>query len=172
MFNQISKLGLSLPVVAVLLLSACGGGKGTNSKGGSITINPSSVAYTAPIPATPPPPCTGAGFAYTAFVITVLDQQGRPIDAGLNVVLGNSNATTGGNIADSMTLYDDPAWLGNSSVPPTNPVGGSYSTSTGSGGTKRLIVGVDMSCASAGSLYVSSDYALFGEASLTVTAGL
>ena len=124
------------------------------------------------IPADPPPPCTGAGFVYTAFAITVLDQHGRPVDAGLSVVLDNSSATTSGNIANTMTLYDDPTWSAGSSVPPANAVTGTYSTSTGSGGTKRLIVGVDMSCASSGTLYVFSDYGLFGQTDLTVTAGL
>ena len=171
MFKQLSKVFLS-SIVAVLFLSSCGGGKPSVSDGGSITVNPRAVNYTSQISAGTPPPCTGTGFAYTAFVITVLNSNGVPVpDVGLSVTLDNSNATTSGGLAQSMILYDDPNWLGNSSVPPTNVVGASYSTSTGSDGTKRLIVGVDMSCATVGALYVSS-VALFGQATLTVKAAL
>ena len=172
MFKQISKLFKSSTVVAVLLLSGCGGGRASSADGGSITVNPSTVAYTAPISKAAAPACSGSGFVYTAFVITVLNANGIPVtDAPLNVTLDNSTATTAGGIAATMTLYDDSTWLGSSSTPPTNAVGGSYSTSTGSNGTKRLIVGVDMSCESAGTLYVSSG-ALAGQTDLTVTAGL
>ena len=170
MLNQFSKLVLPLPVIAVLLLSGCGGGRGTNADGGTITVNPNTVAYTAPSSVTDASLCTGANWTYTAFNIRVVDQAGRPVDASLSVVLDNSNATTGGGIAETMVLYDDPNWFSISSTPPTNQVGGTYVTNTGSGGTKRLIVGVDMTCVSAGTLYVSSDYGLYGQADLTVTA--
>lgn len=162
MFKHISKLVLSLPVAAVFLFSGCGGGEGTHVQGGSLTVNPTSVDIAVGAVG----PCTGV-YSYTAINITLQDRFGRPVDGNVSVILDWSTATTTG--AAAMILYDDPSWLGGSSTPPTNPVGGTYVTNTGSGGTKRLIVAMDLTCEYTGNFYVSADYGLFDQATLSVT---
>ena len=168
MFNQISKLFKSLTVVAFLLLSGCGGGTGTTALGGSMTINPTSVAFTNTTLKTTAPCTTGTrAYSYTRFVITVFNTNKVPVaNAPLSVTLDFSNATNG----NLMTLYDDPSWGSSSTSAPTNAVGGSYSTSTGSDGTKTLIVGWTAQCAFKGNLSVYSGD-LYQQASVAVTAG-
>ena len=162
MFKQISKLALSSVVVAALLLSGCGGGTGTTAQGGSITINPSSIAWNITAGA------CGGPFNYHEVVITVLNSNKVPVaNAGLTVTLDLANATYSGGPA--MTLYDDPTWISGSFTPPTTaPVGARYATSTGGDGTKRLIVGVDLGCTYKGNLNVYSG-ALFQSVNIAIT---
>lgn len=168
MLKHIFRLVLSPAVFAVLLLSGCGGGTATSANGGSITINPTTIAWTnSGITSTST--CTGGGYTYTVFTIAVFNANNIPVaNAGLHVSLDLASATSSGT--GVMTLYDDPTWVSGSSTPPTNAVGGSYSTSTGGDGTKTLIVRMDQTCAYKGYLSVSSG-ALFQQATLSVTAG-
>lgn len=168
MFKQISRLVLSPIVVAVLFLSGCGGGSASTAVDGSITVNPTSVSFTNSTMKTTDPCLTGtATYYYTQFVITVFSANNVPVaNAPLSVSLDFSNATNG----NLMTLYDDPSWVAGTGAVPTNSVSGSYSTSTGSDGTKRLIVGWSAECQYTGNLNIYSG-ALFQQASVTVKAG-
>jgi len=161
MFDRISKLFKSSTVVAVLLLSGCGGGSPTTANGGSITINPTATTWTVT------PVACGGPYNYHEVVITVFNAKNVPVaNQSISVTLD----LTAGTFTDipRMYLYDDPTWVGDANTPPTTaPVGGSYTTSTTSDGTKRLIVGVDLGCTYKGNLNVYSG-ALFQTATFEV----
>jgi hypothetical protein len=170
MFNKISKLLKSSTVIAILLLSGCGGGHPTTADGGKITINPAKV--TANISGISTGACSGVEFSYSEFLITVTNANGYGVaDAPLTVTLDWANATDTGypTGVTAFTLYDDPTWVSGSSTPPTNAVGASYTTNTAGDGTKRLVVGTDLSCTNGGYLNVSSG-ALFAQSQITITS--
>lgn len=167
MFKRISRLALTTSFVATLLLSGCGGGTPPPTEG-KVTVNPEKTTASFSGYADG---CAGNNFVYYPFTIAVTDGHGIPVpDAPLSVTLDWSTATTTSGTANLLSnhLYDDPAWNGSSTTAPTNEVGGSYSTTTGSDGTKRLIVGADVGCTSLG--YLSVNYHQFfaqGEISIT-----
>lgn len=176
MFKQISKLLKSSTVVAVLLVSGCGGG--TPASDGSIATNPAKIAWTSAAAApdtttTPPTPAvcdpTTDLITFSEIVITVLDGGNKPVpNASVHVTLDLSNSTSNA-LLPVMSLYDDPSWTGGTStIPATAPVSASYNTVTGSDGTKHLIVGMDQGCEYKGYLSVSYG-AIFGQAELSVT---
>lgn len=164
MFKRISQLALSPILVATLFLSGCGGGDATNMNGGSITVNPDKISWKSGFIG----PCDGSRMNYHEINISVLDADGRsPGSVSLQVTVDLSSGTYSGPAFKAMTLYDDPNWVGGSTTPPTNEVGGSYSTTTGTDGYKRLIVGVDLTCSFTGNINAySGNY--FGNSEVSV----
>lgn len=165
--NSVQKFVLlALPLA---LLAGCGGGdKAEAPVGSTIRINPSAVMWTvtvAPATSTGCNPATDEYF-YQELNISVIGPNGRPINnAQLYVTLDLSLETSS---SDSQRLYDDPTWVAGPSpaVVPAGRVSGSYVTSTGDFGTKRLIVATE-ACTHAGNMNVFSGTA-FGTINFAV----
>lgn len=157
-----------LTIVALVfgLLTGCGNGSSSGAPyKGSIVINPASMAWTVTVPAATT--CAGTNIEYTAFTLTVYDSNLRPVnDVDMDVVLDFTASTSTGS--KTMYLYDDPAWVAGSPLPPTNLIAGSNRVKTGAFGSKRLIVGMDLGCTYKGALHVYSG-TVYQKADLSVT---
>lgn len=148
---------LMIMALPLALMAGCGsGGKAQAPIGSSITINPSSVSWLVTVPPATTTACAaGQQYFYHELNISVLGPNGKPINnAQIYVTLDLTLETSS---SDTQRLYDDPTWV-QADPPlkvPTGRVAGSYVTSTGDYGNKKLVVAVQ-ACTHAGNLNISS----------------